>query len=114
MRTILVALSAAFIAATPALSQSSTTVTTTPGATTSVTIAPEQRTKIKQYVIQQKVKPTTIKERVSVGATLPANVELLAVPSDWGSDVTKYRYVYSDNHVVLVEPSSRRIVQIID
>jgi len=88
----------------------------TPGATnsTSITIAPEQRTKIKQYVLKQNVKPTAIKERVAVGATLPADVELLAVPSDWGMEVTRYRYVYSDNHVVLVEPSSRRVVQIID
>ena len=65
-----------------------------------MTITPEQRTKIKQYVMQQKVRPANIKERVTVGATLLADVELLAVPNDWGSDVTKYRYVYTDNHVV--------------
>jgi hypothetical protein len=79
-----------------------------------VEIAPEQRTKIKQYVVKEKVKPVTVKEKITVGATLPAEVELRAVPSDWGPSVTKYRYVYHDNHVVLVEPSSRRVVQIID
>src|SRR5438270_7942980 len=82
--------------------------------TTTVEIAPEQRTKIKEYVVKEKVKPVTVKERVSVGATLPADVELAAVPSDWGPSVSKYRYVYHDNHVVLVEPSSRKVVQIID
>jgi hypothetical protein len=54
------------------------------------------------------------KERVTVGATLPADVELAPVPQTWGPSVSKYRYVYSDNHVMLVEPSSRKIVQVID
>jgi hypothetical protein len=82
--------------------------------TTTIEIAPEQRTRIKEYVVKEKVRPVTVKERVSVGATLPADVELVAVPENWGPSVSRYRYVYSDNHVVLVEPSSRRIVQIID
>jgi hypothetical protein len=82
--------------------------------TTTIEIAPEQRTRIKEYVVKEKVKPITVKERVTVGATLPADVELVAVPDTWGPSVSKYRYVYSDNHVVLVEPSSRRVVQIID
>jgi len=82
--------------------------------TTTIEIAPEQRTRIKEYVVKEKVRPVTVKERVSVGATLPADVELVAVPETWGPSVSKYRYVYSDNHVVLVEPSSRRVMQIID
>jgi hypothetical protein len=79
---------------------------------TSLTIAPEQRTKIKEFVVREKVKPITVKERLTVGATLPADVELAAVPADWGPEVRSYRYVYSDN--VRVEPSSRKVVQIID
>jgi hypothetical protein len=82
--------------------------------TTTIEIAPEQRTRIKEYVVKEKVRPVTVKERVTVGATLPADVELATVPETWGPSVSKYRYVYSDNHVVLVEPSSRRVVQIID
>jgi len=79
-----------------------------------ITIAPEQRTKIKQFVVQEKVKPVTLKERVAVGATLPADVELVTVPSTWGPDLVKYRYVYSDNRVVLVEPSSRKVIEVIE
>jgi len=97
-----------------AMAQSTTVTTTAPSAGATVTIAPEQRTKIKQYVVEKKVKPITLKERVTVGATLPADVELVAVPSDWGPEVTKYRYVYSDNRVVLVEPSSRKVIQVIE
>lgn len=79
-----------------------------------VTIGQPEQTKIKEYVVKEKVKPTMIKEKVTVGATLPADVELHAAPADWGPTVTKYRYVYTDNHVLLVEPSSRRVVQIIE
>src|SRR5215211_4538134 len=99
--------------ASPAFAQ--TTVTTTaPSAGATLTIAPEQRTRIKQYVVEKKVRPVTVKERVSVGATLPADVELVSVPGDWGPELSRYRYVYSDDRVVLVEPSSRRVIQVID
>ena len=82
--------------------------------TATVDIAPEQRTKIKQYVTTQKVAPVTLKENVTVGATLPSDVRLQPVPADWGPSVTKYQYVYTDNHVVLVEPSTRKVVTVLD
>src|SRR5215210_3459320 len=111
-RTLLAGL-AALALATPTFAQ--TTVTTpAPGAGTTVTIAPEQRTRIKQYVVQQKVRPVTVKERVTVGTVLPADVEFAAVPGDWGPELGRYRYVYTNDNVVLVEPSSRRVIQIID
>ena len=79
-----------------------------------VTFEPEQRTRIKEYVVKERVAPVTIKERVSVGARLPAEVELRSVPSAWGPSVSKYRYVYSDNRVLFVEPSSREVVHVLD
>lgn len=79
-----------------------------------VVIAPEQRTKIKEYVVQQKVKPVRIQERVAVGVTIPADVELHAVPSDWGPSFSRYRYVYADDDVVLIDPTSRKVIQIIE
>ena len=79
-----------------------------------VEIAPEQRARIKEYVVKERVRPVTIEERVTVGATLPAEVQLAPVPPAWGPTFTQYRYVYTDDRVVLVEPSSRRVVQIIE
>jgi hypothetical protein len=96
------------------MAQSTTVTTTTPGPATAVTIAPERRTAIKRYVTERKVKPVTVRERVTVGATLPADIELEAVPADWGPEVSRYRYVYTGSDVVLVEPSSRRVIQVID
>lgn len=112
MKRTLLAGIAVLALACPALAQ--TTTVTTPGASATITLAPEQRTKIKEYVVEKRVKPATIRERVTVGATLPADVELVEVPSDWGPNLSRYRYVYSGDDVILVEPSTRRVVQVID
>lgn len=80
----------------------------------SVEISPEQRTKIKQYVVEERVKPVRVEQRIAVGATLPAEIELSPVPPAWGPPFARYRYVYTDEQVVLVDPSSRRVVEIID
>ena len=79
-----------------------------------VEIAPEQRTLIKQYVTSHKVAPVKLKERISVGATLPRSVRLARVPGEWGSAFSKYRYVYSDDHIYFVEPSTRKVVTVVD
>jgi hypothetical protein len=79
-----------------------------------VAFEPEERTRIKEYVVKERVAPVTIKERVSIGARLPADVELRSVPSTWGPSVSKYRYVYSDDRVYFVEPSTREVVHVLD
>jgi len=84
------------------------------GPAETVVIEPEQRTVIRDYVVKERVAPVRVKERIAVGATLPADVELRSVPSTWGPKLSKYRYIYSDNHVYLVEPSNRTIIQIIE
>jgi hypothetical protein len=65
-------------------------------------------------VTEHKVRPVTVKERIAVGATVPSDVELAPVPSDWGPSLTKYRYVYSNNRVLLVDPGSRAVIEEID
>ena len=79
-----------------------------------ITFAPEQRTRIKEYVVKERVAPVTVRERVTVGTRLPADVELRSVPSDWGPSVSKYRYIYSGDQVYFVEPSSREVVHVLD
>src|SRR5262245_29823186 len=79
-----------------------------------IVVEPEQRTRIKEYVVKERVPRVTVRERVSVGAVLPPDVELVTVPETWGPSLRRYRYVYWDDRVVLVEPSSRRVIQIID
>lgn len=80
----------------------------------SVEIAPEQRTRIKEYVVKEKVPRVTVKERYRVGATVPPDVELREVPADWGPSVRSYRYYHTDEGVHFVDPSSRRVIYDID
>jgi hypothetical protein len=84
------------------------------GPSETVVIEPQQRTTIKEYFVKEKVAPVTVKERISVGARLPADVELRTAPSAWGPKLSKYRYVYSNDHVYLVEPTNRTVVQEIE
>ena len=82
--------------------------------TAAVQIAPEQRTVIHKYVTEKQVPAARLNEKVVVGATIPQNVELATVPSEWGPTFTKYRYIYADNHVYFVEPSTRKVVTVVD
>lgn len=104
------------VAAVPAVAQTSVTTTTTTSDTTgSISIAPEKRTVIKQRFTGAPVK--TVKEKITVGATVPADVELMAVPETVVTEVPavkSYRYFRYEDDVVLVDPSTRRVVQIID
>jgi len=77
----------------------------------------QQRQRIRAVILEQRVPPATVSGTLAVGATLPADVELHPVPPALVTDVPSirnYQYVYSNDRIMLIEPSSRRIVQIID
>jgi hypothetical protein len=113
MKKLVLISTAASLLATAAFAQ--TTVTTTTGtAGAAVQIEPQYRTKIKSYVTEHKIRPVTTKEKIVVGGRVPGDVELESVPADWGPSLTKYRYVYSGDRVMLVEPGSRTVVQEVD
>jgi hypothetical protein len=80
----------------------------------SVEIAPEQRTRIKEYVVKERVPRVTVRERYRVGTTVPDDIELREVPADWGPSVRSYRYYHTDNGIHFVDPSSRRVIYDID
>jgi uncharacterized protein YcfJ len=75
-------------------------------------IADQQQPEFRQYVTTQKVPSYTYREEVRVGAVLPeAGVTYYEVPAEY--KVKGYRYTVVNNTPVLVEPSSRKIVQVI-
>jgi hypothetical protein len=114
MKKLLMLAAATSLAATLANAQStSTTVTTGTGGAT-VQIEPQYRTKIKSYITEQKIRPVQTREKIVVGGTVPSDVELEAVPADWGPSLTKYRYVYSGERVMLVDPGTRTVVHEIE
>lgn len=75
-------------------------------------LAGEAQPRFRQYVVTQGVPSYRYAEEVRVGATLPASgVQYYEVPAEYG--VTQYRYTVVNDTPVLVEPGTRRIVQVI-
>ena len=76
-------------------------------------IAEEHVPTFRRYVIEERLPTFAIPDRVIVGATLPeAGVTYYEVPERFGA--TTYRYTIVNDRTVLVDPRSRRIMQVID
>lgn len=73
-----------------------------------VIIQPEQQTVIREYVHKQPLASVEVPGvELSIGSTLPDTVELHEVPN------VKYRYVVVDNQTIVVDPDTRKIVEVI-
>ena len=76
-------------------------------------IAVEQRPAFREYVVRERVPAFTIPDRVIVGGVLPeAGITYYDVPQTYGP--TTYRYTVVNGQTVLVEPRTRRIVQVVE
>jgi hypothetical protein len=76
-------------------------------------IAVDRRPAFREYIIRERVPTYTIPDRVVVGGVLPeAGVTTYDVPQTFG--MTPYRYTVVNGQTVLVEPRSRRIVQVVE
>jgi hypothetical protein len=76
-------------------------------------IAVEQRPAFRDYVIRERVPTYTIPDRVIVGGVLPeAGITYYDVPQTYGP--TTYRYTVVNGQTVLVEPRTRRVVQVVE
>ena len=76
-------------------------------------IAVDQRPAFRQYIVRERVPTYTIPDRVIVGTVLPeAGITTYDVPETYGP--TPYRYTVVNGQTVLVEPRTRRIVQVVE
>jgi hypothetical protein len=76
-------------------------------------IAVDQRPAFREYIVRERVPTYTIPDRVIVGTVLPeAGITMYDVPETYGP--TPYRYTVVNGQTVLVEPRSRRIVQVVE
>ena len=76
-------------------------------------ITADRRPAFREYVIRQQVPAFTTPGRVVVGGVLPeAGITYYDVPQSFGA--TTHRYTVVNGQTVLVEPRSRRIVQVVD
>jgi hypothetical protein len=80
-------------------------------------LSASQKTAIFQSVTEEKVKsPPPANLSLAVGAQVPASVELYALPPNIVSSVPstkQFKYTVAQNQVVLVDPASMKVVEII-
>ena len=110
-KLLLISAAAAALVSTGAFAQTTVVTTTGTGHSGAVQIEPEYRTKIRSYVTEHKIRPVETREKIVVGSPVPRDVELEAVPTEWGPSLTRYRYVYSGERVMRVDPETRAVVQ---
>jgi hypothetical protein len=73
----------------------------------------DQRPRFRSYVVEQRRPSYTYREDVRVGTVLPeAGVTYYEVPAEYG--VRNYRYTVVNERPVLVDPGTRRVVEVID
>ena len=73
----------------------------------------EDRPRFRGYVVHERHPSYRYDNDFRVGAMLPeSGVTYYDVPADY--HITGYRYAYVNDHAVLVDPRTHRIVQIID
>ena len=78
--------------------------------TTTVTLTPQQQTEVREYVIKEHRPSVSLNDfDVSPGATLPPSVTFYSVPQ-----VDKYQYTVVNQKRVLVDPSTRQIVEVFE
>ena len=93
-----------------AMAQTGTSTTTT---TTTTKFEPAWRSEIQEYVVKEKrtAVPPPSGYTVSVGTPLPPAVELHSFPTS--APYAKYRYSVIGNETVVVDPTDRRVVEVI-
>lgn len=73
----------------------------------------DQRPRFHEYVLREHPRSFEYPGEVQVGVVLPPDgVEYYEAPAEYG--VRGYRYTVVDNQVVLVDPRTHAIVQVID
>lgn len=76
-------------------------------------IADANRPEFRTYVVEQKRPSYTYKQEVVIGAELPEQgVTYYEVPPQYGA--SQYRYTVVNNRTVLVDPRTRRVIQVIE
>lgn len=75
----------------------------------------EQRPRFHEYVQEQNYPSYSWRRDVRVGAVLPrSGVTYYAIPNDYSSMNGRYRYARVNDRTVIVDPRTRRIVDIVD
>jgi hypothetical protein len=75
-------------------------------------MADADRPRFRTYVQERKIPAARVDGDIIVGRELPATVTYYDVPAEY--KVQKYRYTVVNNKTVLVDPGTRKVVEVID
>ncbi|MEZ0168057.1 DUF1236 domain-containing protein [Microvirga sp. TS319] len=82
-----------------------------------IQLSPDKQTMILDQVRTSPDLPQAdLKEPLRIGMVIPPEVELLELPQDAATavpTVTSYNYVIAGDQIAIVEPESRRVIQLI-
>jgi hypothetical protein len=100
------------LAAGPVLAQTGGT----PVETLPVPLPPDKQTIVREHARREKMPEARVDGPVTVGATIPEAVELWGLPEDSVIDVptvTSYKFLLTGKTIAVVDPESRKVIQII-
>jgi len=113
MKKLILAALLTGLATGAAFAQSGTSTVTTKTETTTTTIEPAWRSEMKEYVVKEHRRPVAPPPgfTASVGVPLPPSVELYPFPAT--APYAKYHYGVIGNETVVVNPTDRKVVEVI-
>jgi hypothetical protein len=90
--------------------------------TASTSLSGEKQVRIRAFVQylermgKEAAPPAKTEDKFAVGMTVPSSIVLFALPEDTATDVpqvTSYRFFVAENGIIVIDPSTRRVVQVI-
>ncbi len=79
-------------------------------------LSPEKQTLIREQAKRPDLPVITLNEPARIDMTIPEEVELIALPQDITTETpttTSYRYLITSDTIAVVEPQSRKVIQLI-
>jgi hypothetical protein len=79
-------------------------------------LSPEKQALIREQAKRGDLPVVTLNEPARMDMTIPDEVELLALPQDVSTETpstTSYRYLITSDVIAVVEPQSRKVIQLI-
>jgi hypothetical protein len=103
---------AVLLIAVPALAQN-TVIVQRPA---TIELSPDQRTVIQRHLVRERTVHVPPRVELGVGAPVPAGIEVYSFPEEVYVEVPvlkRYRYVHVNNEILLVDPETSEIVEIL-
>jgi hypothetical protein len=82
----------------------------------SMPLPPAKQARVKEYLTRAKIPEEKVDGPVTVGMIVPEDLELWALPEDSVTEVptvTSYKFIHVGGTIAVVDPDTRRVVQVI-